>query len=367
MSQIKALLVIFGCVAFSHISWAEGNFIQLSKQQIDNLGITLGSLVPTQDIPLFTAPAKVVVPSSHDFIVTTTKAGLVVKMNATVGDKVTKGEILGVVNSPDLLTLQGNYLKAVGALKLANATYKRDKTLLKDGVISGRSEQESFSRQNLSLIETNEAKQLLLIAGMSQSDIKQLDKISQLTSKISITSPISGTNIERMVVSGARVDALTPLYRVANLDELWLEINIPQEHINDVKVGDQVQIENAFATAEIKLLSQSINPENQTILAKAIVKNHSSSLRVGQKVTIQLVQNSDVNTYVMPDSAIAHNNGKTFVFIRDKDGFKVSEVTILGKQSGGSVIRTDFSGHEEIATNNAAVLKANWLGLGNAE
>ena len=63
-------------------------------------------------------------------------------MNASVGDKVEKGEVLGLINSPDLLTLQGNYLKAVGALKLASATYNRDKKLLKEGVISGRNEQE---------------------------------------------------------------------------------------------------------------------------------------------------------------------------------------------------------------------------------
>jgi membrane fusion protein, heavy metal efflux system len=367
MNNIKILISVLSLAIFSHNSLAEGNFIQLSKQQIDNLGITIGNLEPTSDIPLFTAPAKVVVPPSHDFIVSTTQAGLVVKMNASVGDKVTKGEILGLVNSPDLLTLQGNYLKAVGALKLATATYYRDKTLLKEGVISGRSEQESFSRHNASLIEVNEAKQLVQIAGMSLSDIQQLDRTKQLISQISIRSPITGSVIERLAVSGARVDALTPLYRVANLDELWLEINIPQEHIGEIKVGDQVQIENGLADAEIKALSQSVNPENQAILAKAVIKGNLSTVRVGQKVTIQLVQNSDAATYILPDSAIAHNDGKTFVFIRDKDGFKVNEVTILGQQSGGSVISADFSGNEEIATNNAAVLKANWLGLGGAE
>jgi cobalt-zinc-cadmium efflux system membrane fusion protein len=367
MNKIKILISVLSLAVFSHNSLAEGNFIQLSKQQIDNLGITVGNLAPTRDIPLFTAPAKVVVPPSHDFIVSTTQAGLVVKMNASVGDKIAKGEILAVINSPVLLTLQSNYLKAVSALKLTSATYNRDKTLRKEGVISGRGEQESLSRYNASIIEENEAKQLLQIAGMSQSDIKHLDKTSQLVSQIDIRSPITGRVIERMVVSGARVDALTPLYRVANLDELWLEINIPQEHIVDIKVGDQVQVENGMASAEIRVLSQSVNPENQVILAKAIIKDKPSTVRVGQKVTIQLVQNSDAATFTLPDSAIAHNDGKTFIFIRDNDGFRVSEVTILGQQSGGSVITGTFSGDEKVAINNAAVLKANWLGLGSGE
>jgi membrane fusion protein, heavy metal efflux system len=369
MKQLKKLLLLtmLGLSAISPIAWAESDFIKLSQQQIDNLGIKIGKLETASHVPLFTAPAKVVVPPTHDFIVSTSQAGLVVKMNASVGDKVTKGEVLGLINSPDLLTLQGNYLKAVGALKLATATYNRDKTLRKEGVISGRSEQEAFSLYNAALIEANEAKQLLQIAGMSASEFKQLDNTGRLASQISIRSPITGRVIERMAVTGTHVDPMSPLYRVANLDELWLEINIPQDYIDDVKIGDKVQVENALAEAEIKALGQSVNPENQTILARAVIRDNPSSVRVGQKVTIQHMQASDAVTYKLPDVAIAHNGGKTYVFIREKDGFKVGQVTILGKQADGSVITGNFSGNEDIAINNASALKATMLGLGSSE
>lgn len=368
-SYLKKLLLVstFGLVIFNPVSWADSNFIQLSQQQIDNLGIKIGKLETASHVPLFTAPAKVVVPPSHDFIVSTSQAGLVVKMNASVGDKVVKGEVLGLINSPDLLTLQGNYLKAVGALKLASATYNRDKKLRKEGVVSGRSEQESYSLFNAALIQANETKQLLQIAGMTASEVKQLDNTGRLASQISIRSPITGRIIERMAVSGTHVDPMSPLYRVANLDELWLEINIPQDYIDDIKIGDKIQVEDSLAEAEINVLGQSISPENQTILARAVIRNNPSSVRVGQKVNIQHMQASDAVTYKLPDVAIAHNEGKTYVFIRDKDGFKVNQVTILGKQADGSVISGNFSGNEDIAINNAAALKATMLGLGSNE
>lgn len=369
MNPLKRLLLLtmLGLPAISPISWAEGNFIQLSQQQIDNLGIKIGKLEPASHIPLFTAPAKVVVPPAHDFIVSTSLAGLVVKMNASVGDMVAKGDILGLVNSPDLLALQGNYLKAIGALKLASATYDRDKKLRKEGVISGRDEQEAFSRYNAAMIGANETKQMLQIAGMTAADVKHLDNTGRLASQVSVRAPITGRVIERMVASGTHVDPMSPLYRIANLDELWLEINIPQEHINDIKMGDRVQVENALAEAEIKVLGQSVNPENQTILARAVITDNSTSVRVGQKVTIQHMQSSDAITYKLPDAAIAHNEGKSYIFIKEKEGFKVGEVSILGKQSDGSVISGDFSGNEDIAIKNAAALKAVWLGLGSDE
>lgn len=369
MNQIKSFLLplILGLSVISPITWAEGNFIQLTQQHIENLGIKIGKLEPASHIPVFTAPAKVIVPAVNDFIVSTSQAGLIVKMNASVGDKVTKDEVLGLISSPSLLTLQGSFLKAVSAFKLASATYNRDKKLRKEGVISGRSEQEAFSIYNTSAIEVNEAKQLLQIAGMTAGDIKQLDSTGKLVSQLSVRSPITGRVIERMVASGTRVDIMTPLYRVANLDELWLEINIPQEHIDDIKIGDRILVESTLTEAEIKVLGQSVNPENQTILARALIKENPSSVRVGQKVTVQHLQTTEAETYKLPDAAIAHNSGKTYVFIKEKDGFKVSEVTIFGKQSGFSVISGNLSGNEDIAINNAVALKANWLGLGSDE
>jgi membrane fusion protein, heavy metal efflux system len=365
--QILLILAAAGLSTFNLNSWAEGNLIQLSQQHIDNLGIKIGKLELASHIPVFTAPAKVVVPPAHEFIVSTSQAGLVAKMNASIGDKVAKGEVLGLINSPELLTLQGNYLKAVSALKLASATYERDKKLRKEGVVSGRSEQETYSIFNAAKIEANEAKQLLQIAGMTAGDVKQLDSTGKLTSQLSVKSPITGNILERMAVSGNRVDNMSPLYRIANLDELWLEINIPQEHLTDITINDRVLVENTLVEAEIKVLGQSINPENQTVLARAVVKTNPEALKVGQKVTVQHLQTTATETYKLPDAAIASQKGKYYVFVKDKAGFIVKEVTVLGKQPDGSVITGNFSGNEDVAINNAAVLKANWLGLGSGE
>lgn len=369
MSRLSCSLMalVFGVCGLLRNSWAETGFIQLSPQQIDNLGIKTGRLEPARRIPLFSAPAKVVVPPEHDFIVSAPLAGLVVNMSASVGDKVTKGGVIGFINSPELLTLQGNYLKAVGSMKLASARYSRDKKLKQEGVVSGRSEQESYSLYKAADVEASESRQLLQIAGMTSQEIKQLDTTGRLISKLMIRSPVSGRVLERMATAGSRVDSQTPLYRVANLDTLWLEINVPQEHINDINTGETVQVENGLAEATINVLGQGVNPENQTVLARAIVNHAPSSIRVGQKLTVQHLQ-TDVNAaYLVNNAAIAHHQGKAYIFLKQNNGFKVSKVTILGQQPGGSVISGNFSGDDEAALNNSTTLKANWLGLGSDE
>jgi cobalt-zinc-cadmium efflux system membrane fusion protein len=161
---------------------------------------------------------------------------------------------------------------------------------------------------------------------------------------------------------------MAPLYRIANLDELWLEIAIPQERIGGLKIGDRVEVENSTARAKISLLGQSVNPENQTMLARAVVETQNTeSLRPGQRLNTRIIQASDKAAFKIPNAAIAQNEGKAFIFVRNQQGFSVTPITVVGKQDNESIISGELSGDEDIAVQGAVALKANWLGLGSDE
>jgi cobalt-zinc-cadmium efflux system membrane fusion protein len=103
------------------------NTIQIAQDHFNNLGVTLGKLQPAKQIPVLTAPAKVVIPPAQEYVVSASQAGLITKLNMAIGDKVKKGEVIAQLNSSDLLTLQREYLKACSVLQLASDTYQRDK------------------------------------------------------------------------------------------------------------------------------------------------------------------------------------------------------------------------------------------------
>ena len=349
-------------------SGAAGNSIQMSQEHLTNLGVKLGKLEAVAQIPVLSAPAKVVIPPTQEYIVSATQAGFIEKLNAAVGDNVVKGQILAQLNSPDFLTLQWEYLKADNVLKLAFAVYQRDKKLLEEGVISDRRWQETSSQYHAAISEADAHMQLLEIAGMTSSEIALFGKTHRLTRSLNANAPITGVVMERMVVIGTHIDMMAPLYRVASLDKLWLEIAIPQERMNSVKIGDQVVIENSKSSAQISLLGQSVNLENQTVLARAIIDAPEPALlRPGQRFNIRIIQPINKSAFKVSNTAIAQNEGKAFIFIRNHEGFLVTPITIVGKQDDQSIISGDLKGNEEIAINGAVALKANWLGLGSDE
>jgi len=341
--------------------------IKLSMAQIYNLGVKLDKLEAIKSAPLLDAPAKVVIPPQNEYFVSTTQAGLITQIRASIGDEVKKGQVLAAINSPGLLALQQHHLKSINDLQLAKADYARDKKLYDEGVIADRRWLQTKTNYQVFLSHLNETRQLLTISGVSQADIKTLEKTRQLSSQLKILAPISGVVLDRMVTTGERAEALAPLFRVANFDRLWLDISIPQQRIEHVRVGDKVLIPDTKVTAHIFLLGKHVDEQNQTVLARAEVDVAKETIRPGQAVAVKIIQKSATTMFKVPNSALAQHKGVTYLFIRTESGFTARPIRIVGREARQTIITGDLKQGGEIAIRGAVALKANFLGLGDDE
>jgi len=346
---------------------ADDQKIHISPEQIDNLAIKTGPMQANSRVPVLHAPARVVVPAQHEALVSSPQPGLLTHMLVNSGDTVKAGQVVAHIISPELVALQQQFLTASSDLTLSQQERHRDHSLLQEGVIAERRWQETQAEYSGKASENNEARQLLEMAGMSAAEINALAQHRKMSQQLNIRAPIDGVVLERMIGNGQRLDNLTPLFRVANLDRLWLEINIPQEKLTNVNIGDRVVIEDMAVTGSIVLLGQSVNPENQTVLARALIDGKQASLKVGQSVNIQIVQPSAKPAFKVPNSAVAQSEGQNYLFVRGDKGFSVLPVQVIGKQDAETILSGDLNGNESVAIKGAAALKANWLGLGGSE
>lgn len=357
-------LLLSGWLIVSLAVHAEEGQIRLSQEQIDNLGIKLGALTASRQVPLLYAPATVVVPADHDLLVSSLQAGVLVQMQVNIGDNVRKGQPVAQLRSPQLVGYQQQFLTSLSEYALSSREYQRDKLLLQEGVIADRRWQETQTLNAGKQAKVDEARQLLMLAGMTKSDIDHLAKTRTLDNNLTVRAPSDGVVLERLATVGASLDALAPLYRIADVSRLWLEINIPQERLQDVKLGNSVKVENTNVIGSISLLGQSVNPQNQTVLARAVVDQPDGQLRVGQRLNVEIVDQDGSTGFSVPNSAIAQNAGHSYIFVRNRDGFAVAEVKTLGKRDQETLIETDLKVGESIALEGAVALKANWLNLG---
>lgn len=112
-------------------------------------------------------------------------------------------------------------------------------------------------------------------------------------------------------------DIITTLTQNQSLE---LRLAIPVERQPQLRLGLPVQLEGTqnSLTGEISFISPKVNPDSQSILAKATFDNSPGQLRDGQFVRAKVVWNSYPNTIVIPTTAVIFQGQDRFVYVAEK-------------------------------------------------
>ncbi len=348
-------------------AWA-GDEIILDAAQIHALGIVSARLPDKRQGELAGMPAQVVVPGNQLHIISTPLPATVEQTTVGVGDKVRKGQLLARLQSPALADAQRSLLEASTQAKLAHGNLARDEKLWKDGIISESRYRASQSQSIAADAALAERKQMLRLSGMPESAVAQLQSGANLSSVLAVTSPIDGVVLEKSVSAGQRLDAAFPMFKVAKLNPLELEIQAPLDSIRGLKVGAEVTVPAYNARGKLIAIGGSLGGGNQAVLLRALVREGVENLRPGQFVEASIAATaSAAPQWEVPNGAVARLGGKAMVFVQTAKGFRPEPVTVLYVGAENSVITGPFNGDESIAVRGVSALKANLMGIGGGE
>jgi RND family efflux transporter MFP subunit len=362
------IICIFVLAIFQLTQHALAQDIALSEIQINKLGISTAPLPPKQQGELSGMPAQVVIPSNQLFTVSTPLAAMVEQTLVGVGDSVIKGQVIATLQSPALAEAQRGLLQAHTQSQLAKDNLLRDEQLWKDGIISESRLRATQSQNREANAAMSERKQALRLSGMSESAIEHLQTNNNLSSVLSITSPIAGVILEKTANSGQRLDAATPLFKVAKLEPLALEIQVPLSSARNLKVGATVVIPAFDAKGKLTAVGRSLSGGNQTILVRALIHVGVSNLRPGQFVEATISTPSGTAAqWNIPNSALVRLDNKAIIFLKTPTGFRTEAVTVLSEGAQTSVISAPLKGDEQIAVQGISALKSSAMGIGGGE
>jgi RND family efflux transporter MFP subunit len=297
-------------------------------------------------------------------VVSAPQAGLLDQLFVAAGQEVKKGQPIAHLTSADLLALQRDYLQAMTQKKLAAKSLARDAELFKDGIIPQRRFLETESAHDQITATLAQSKQALRLAGMSDNAISQMSPSFGMNSGITITAPIDGQVLTQMVTIGQRVDVAMPLYRIAKLKTLWLEIYVPLESLPLVKLGMPVQVPKLQASGKLIAIIRSVNKADQTVRLRAEITQGDEKLSPGQMVEAEISLGAQVQHFSVPKSARARQGAESLVFVQTETGFHPLKVKVIFEQGDEAVVDADFKGGERIAVSGISAIKGTWLGLG---
>jgi cobalt-zinc-cadmium efflux system membrane fusion protein len=334
--------------------------VSLTPQQIATAGIEVVSPMIGGNGGAIELPATVESDPQATRIVAAPVTGRVVELRHNLGDSVTRGETLAILESREAASLQAEVHRAAAAADLARTTLARDEALYARG----------FRPRREVDISRAAARQADVALRLARAQVAASGGRSGSDNRIVIAAPISGQVISRSAILGrffAADAADTELFRIARLDRLSVTLSLSPADAGRVRPGMTVQITAPGRTqaARISFVSPVLDAETRRVPAIAMLDNRSGQWRAGEPVTasVQLPGASD-GTIRVPSTAVQTVEARTVIFVRTDSGFRAVPVT-LGRQDGAMVIvAAGLTGRERIAAANSFTLKS---ALGAAE
>lgn len=338
--------------------------LKVSAEQVQALGIETARPSREAQAEISGLPALVVVPNEQLRVVSAPLAGLVEHVLVAAHEPVKKGQLLARLQSPQLAELQHTYLQAATQASLARSALERDEALYMEGIIAKSRLLATRSRQVETAADLAERTQALRLAGMSAKAIARLRAGQRVGTLVELVAPIDGVVLEQLAVAGQRVEAAAPVFKVARLAPLWLEIQLPVARLAEVREGGAAAVPAAEASGRVIAVGHSVSADNQTVLVRARIDRGAAQLRPGQYVEASLAVTAGGARFSVPAQAVARVDGAPLVFVKTPQGFRAQPVELAGEAAGRVVVGAGLEGDEEVAVKGVAALKAALAGLG---
>lgn len=338
--------------------------VRVSPAQIAALGIVTAPVLAARSGELAGLPAQVVVPNDQQRIVSAPLAGLVEQLLVATQQTVKRGQFLGRLQSSGLADIQHTYLQAVTQLELARSQLDRDQRLFDEGIIAESRLQAARARWVEMSADYAERTQALRLAGLGDAAMKALREGRRVGSAVDLAAPIDGVVLEQMVVVGQRVDAATPLLKIARLDPLWLEIQMPVAKLGGVREGVVVSVPEADAQARVVLVGRNINAANQTVTVRAVTTRGAQRLRPGQSLEVALAAGTGAGEWQVPAAALARSAGTATVYVQTEGGFRAQGVRVVSEAGEVAIVAGPLKPADRVVVKGVASLKGAAGGIG---
>ncbi len=239
------------------------------------------------------------------------------------GQAVIKGQSIAVIENPEFINIQQEYLESKAKQEYLELEYKRQETLRKEEINSAKTFQRVSSDLKMVKVKMTALEEKLALIGINKSSL--------LSGKISRTAnlyaPISGYITASNVNMGKYVTPTDILFEIANKNDIHLALNVFEKDIVHIRTGQQIRFAVANETdykrkAQVFLIGKSTGNDGIIPVHAHLSNPGDVTLLPGMyaKAVIEISSDNPVNT--LPVAAIVQSAGRDFIFIeikQDKD------------------------------------------------
>lgn len=337
------------------------NEIKLILDEVAQRAAGIGTGSPEQDRQgqNLRFPGTIVVPPHQASVVASPASGMMDMILVAQDEQVKAGQKIARMRSPQMIEAQHQLIAALTDERLAADKLRRTKSLFE---VKAMSEVQYVMAQGElahAQARVEERTQILSLMGIAPAQIEDLRTSRRISNVIDILAPADGTIIARNVTQGARVDAAAPLFTIATLNPLWVNIQVPVAQMSTVKEGSVVTLPAQGAKGRVIRIGRTIDATTQSVGAVAEVDINGGSVRPGLAVTVDVrTSGDDIARWSVPVASVVRHRGRTWVFVKSNDGFGARPVDVVHQTGQRVLLDANLKPDDRIATQGVLALAA---------
>ncbi len=293
--------------------------------------------------------------------VITQVGGPVSRIVVTPGEHVKAGQPLLYVASPDYSLLRSAYIKARDASQLADRFYKRAQDLYAHQAIALADLEQAESNRTQADADLQSSEQAIRVLGIANPE-------SILTApssaELPLLAPLAGEIVERLCSPGQLLQAGgTQCFTLSDMNSVWVLVNVYQNDIAYVHVGQDVTIDNetyaGVVRGKIQYVAPALDPTTRTLQARIEASNPGERLKRDMYVTAEVHAGVIPNALSVPDAAILRDTeNMPYVYIQTgASQFARRMVTIGDSQGGKTQVLTGLQAGDKIVGDGSLFLQ----------
>lgn len=282
-------------------------------------------------------------------------SGQVSDVRVSLGDKVSRGQVLAIMRSADVA---GNYtdLSATKSdLSIAKRQLAQTEYLYKNGISSERDYTEAKENYNKATAANTKIQEQLSINGRGNTSAN---------GQYVIKAPESGYIVEKAVTPGSfiRSDNAASMFTISDMKDVWIWANVFESDISKVKNGYAAKVSTLaypgkFFTGKVNEVSSVLDPDNKVMKVKITLPNPNMLLKPEMFTSVIITNNEATKSVTVPASAIIFNDSKNYVVVyQSKCNMQVREVTVIKTVNDVSYISAGLKAGEMLVSKNQLLL-----------
>lgn len=348
----------------SDVCATNGALIQFaSANTARKTGLTTRLVHSAEEEMSIEAPAEVVFDETKSNVITSTVKALVSRWLVSPGDAVRRGDILAILESPEIAELQAGLLKSYAAYQVEQKEFERHKELKNRNLISDQDFEREEALAEQALTDLNSYRGLLISAGMNEDDIDLIIEAKSVSNRFPLRAQASGVVVQRIAQLGELMEAGRAFAMIADPQHMWIEARLTEQQIRQVKVGQALTFtSDGFglnqAGAKIIWVSRYIDPHTRTGIVRAEVIDPNAELHAGEFGVARISQYGEEQVMLVPKDAVQWEGCCNVVFVKESDSrYRPYKVKLVSSSGDYYQASDGVNPGDEVVVDGAFLLK----------